>query len=287
MSFLNKIKKPSVKPPIITLVGGAGVGKTTLAATFPNPVFIQAEDAETVFQTYKEEEQPSFFPLIQSPNSKRFNIKEQILSNLRDLITEQHEFKTVVIDSVTALNLFFEQEILLDDNQRLAKAGKQPVTNIADTHGGFHKGYQVLKGFHLDLFKACQALRDMRGITVVFLAHTGTERIKHDPSETSEYHLFSLNMHKDSAKIYIDNSDAVIFMRHEMLARKYEDGDKKSMAKSKVLNTGTRQLIYSGDGEIGFPYAKNRFGLSGSEDISHRENPLLTTIPFFNNKQEI
>lgn len=278
MSFLNKIKKPSVKPPIITLVGGAGVGKTTLAATFPNPVFIQAEDAETVFQTYKEEEQPSFFPLIQSPNSKRFNIKEQILSNLRELITEQHDFKTVVIDSVTALNLFFEQEILLDDNQRLAKSGKQPVTNIADTHGGFHKGYQVLKGFHLDLFKACQALRDMRGITVVFLAHTGTERIKHDPSESSEYHLFSLNMHKDSAKIYIDNSDAVIFMRHETLVQK--SGKDKS-EKARVFNTGTRQLIYSGDGEIGFPYAKNRFGLSGSEDISHRENPLLSTIPFF------
>lgn len=44
MSLLDTVKKPEDRPVIATVTGDAGIGKTTLAATFPKPIFIRAED---------------------------------------------------------------------------------------------------------------------------------------------------------------------------------------------------------------------------------------------------
>jgi len=44
MSVLSGISKPQDRPVIVTLCGDSGMGKTTLAATFPNPIVIRAED---------------------------------------------------------------------------------------------------------------------------------------------------------------------------------------------------------------------------------------------------
>ena len=44
MSILSQIEKPSARPVIVTICGDSGLGKTNLAATFPKPIFIRAED---------------------------------------------------------------------------------------------------------------------------------------------------------------------------------------------------------------------------------------------------
>ena len=98
MSFLAQAKKATPQAPVLTIVGFAGSGKSSLAGLFPNPIFIQAENASTVFETMTQDAQPCFMPQLSVPNAKR-NIKtsEELLAQLRELITEQHDFKTVVI----------------------------------------------------------------------------------------------------------------------------------------------------------------------------------------------
>ena len=46
MSFLDQIKKATPQAPVITIVGFAGSGKSSLAGLFPNPIFIQAEERD-------------------------------------------------------------------------------------------------------------------------------------------------------------------------------------------------------------------------------------------------
>ena len=141
MSFLDQVQKPIPQAPVITIVGFAGGGKSSLAGRFNKPIFIQAENATSVFEDWPTDTQPSFFPQLPSPNAKR-NIKtsDVLLGHLRDLLLQEHDFKTVVIDTITALNTLFEQEVIEFDNNG--------ASNIGEAAGGFNKGYLIVASNH-------------------------------------------------------------------------------------------------------------------------------------------
>ena len=61
MSILSSISKPQDRPVIVTICGDSGMGKTTLASTFPKPIVIRAEDG---LQAIPSESRPDAFPLI-------------------------------------------------------------------------------------------------------------------------------------------------------------------------------------------------------------------------------
>ncbi|MCL2649234.1 MAG: ATP-binding protein [Phycisphaerales bacterium] len=71
-------------PPRLLVYGTEGIGKTTLAAAAPSPIFIPTEDGLDQIDC-------ASFPL-----AKNF---ADVENALRSLIHEKHEFETVVIDS--------------------------------------------------------------------------------------------------------------------------------------------------------------------------------------------
>ena len=158
------IQKPQPTPPMITIVGSPGVGKTTLGALFPKPIFIQAEESGTVFETWDEDIQPSLAPkLPRAKKSKNISTKDVLLDQLMWLLKEDHDFQTVVFDSVTSLHTMFEHEV----------CEQYGVDNVADAAGGYHKGYLVCAEMHGEVKNACDALRKRRNMTIIFLAHCG------------------------------------------------------------------------------------------------------------------
>jgi len=104
MSILDKIAKPSDRPVIVTLLGDAGMGKTSLAATFPKPVFIRAEDG---MQAIPADSRPDALPVLSSV--------DDLWEQLTALIKEDHGYQSVVVDSVTALERMFAQHIIDSD----------------------------------------------------------------------------------------------------------------------------------------------------------------------------
>jgi hypothetical protein len=128
MSFLEQVKKATPQAPVVTIVGFAGSGKSSLAGLFPNPIFIQAENATSVFETVSDDLQPAFFPQLPLPNAKR-NIKtsDVLLEQLRELVTQDHEFKTVVIDTVTALTSCLSKKSLSLTKRAQATLAKRQV----------------------------------------------------------------------------------------------------------------------------------------------------------------
>lgn len=274
MSYLSQAKKPTVQAPVLTVVGFPGVGKSTLAATFPDPIFVQAESATSVFETWPEEKQPSFFPELPAPNAKRQQKPSEILlAQLRELATEDHPFKTVVVDAVTTLNTLFENEVIeFDENG---------ATNIGEAAGGFGKGYLQVAALHSKIRNACEHLRK-RGMTVVFLAHSGIAKVKNRP-DVEAYSTWSLDMHEASRKIYVATSDAVLYLKSKEFVMG-ADKDKKGNVKSygKMTSTGERVLITASEGTIGYVDAKNRYDIPAELDVPHGENPILEYIPYFN-----
>lgn len=275
MSYLSQVKKAVPQAPVVTLVGFPGVGKSTLAAMFPSSIFIQAENASTVFETWDESDQPAFMPELPSASAKHNRKPSEILlAQLRELATEDHPFKTVVIDTITSMNTLFEGEVVEFDSN-------PECNNIGEAAGGFHKGYLVVAGMHAKIRSACEHLRK-RGIAVVFLAHTGIAKMKNRP-EAGEYTAYTIDMPDKARQIYVGSSDAVFYLKSRDFVMGHEENRKGQTTKfGRVTNTGERVLICSSDGTIGYIDAKNRYSMPEELDVPKGTNPIIEMIPFFN-----
>jgi len=267
--------KAQIQAPMITIIGMPHAGKTTLAAMFPKPVFIQAEHSQTVFEEWPLDKQPDFLPRLPEPN-KRNNTStlEALKGQLRDLLTETHDFKAVIIDTVTTLNVMFEKEVVLFDE-------KPDIKSIVQACNGYQAGYDAVSRMHAEVRIACEHLRRLKGMTIVFLAHCGIGRIKNRP-DAEPYATWTLDMHEKSRHVYINQVDAVIYLKIKDIVIGME-ADKKGNIKKfgKMVTSEERVLITSSDGLIGFVDAKCRYDFPKEIDVPFGENPLLQYIPFF------
>lgn len=264
--------KPTIKAPIITIIGSAGSGKNSLGGTFPNPVFIQAEDSETVFEKWDEDVMPAFMPRLPKPAlAKGVSVMASLKDQLRWLLTQEHDRKTVVFDTVTEYDRLLQSEICQRDG----------VDNVGDAAGGFHKGYNVISQWHGEVMSMAQHLRD-KGMAVVFLGHQGIKKIKAAPDK-DEYSVFSLDMHDACNAIYVNNSDVVCYIRKETFVQGKETDRKGKVTKfGRLIDTGRRELVTSGDGQTGYIAAKTRYDMPSVMELNVGENPLLEHIRFFN-----
>ena len=269
---LQSLTKPLSKPPEITIVGTPGVGKTELGARFIKPIFVQAENGTSVFDSWPDEEKPTVFPPLPRADKKNnISTKGVLLDQLRSLAQQEHDYQTLVIDSVTSLHALFEHEVCEDYG----------TDNVADAAGGFHKGYLVVKGMHSEVKAACDYLRNKKGMTIVFLAHSGIEKMKNRP-DAEEYSVYSLAMHKESVPVYVNLVDAVMYLRQDEFVKGVVTDKKGVVTKSgKIVQTGDRILVTSGDGKVGYVNAKNRYSLDSEIAMPLGENPLLDLIPYF------
>ena len=248
MTLLSTVEKPQDRPPIITICGDAGTGKTRLAATFPNPIFIRGEDG---LQSVPKNERPDAFPILKSA--------DELFAQMMALIKEPHDYKTLVIDSVSAIEQLFIADVL-------ARDGKAKSLNTA--MGGWGAGKNAVATQHQRLRKAAQALSDRRDMMIVFIAHADIEMMRLPDSD--DYARYSLRLMSDSLPPYVDNVDMVAFIRL-VTAVRGDDGERK-----RAVSTGDREVIcYAAASCV----SKNRYGITEPIDVPEGENPLLALIP--------
>lgn len=228
---LKTLSKPTGQRPVImTIFAEAGLGKTTLAAMMPKPVFIRTEDGTT---SLIGNDDVSLFPVATS--------SQDVLDQIEALATQEHEFKTVVLDSITQLATIIEAEIVASDPK---------AKSINQAGGGYGAGYNAAADRHRQVRDWIGALAYEKGMNVVFIGHADTETM--DLPDMDAYGRYTIRMHKKSVPHYVDNVDLVGFIRLKTYTR--GDGDKK-----RAISTGEREIIC-------FPVAsnvsKNRFGIT-------------------------
>lgn len=234
---LKTLQRPKADRPIIaTIFGEGGMGKTTLAAMFPAPVFIRTEDGTA---SISEHPDAMLFPVAQST--------ADVFDAIDALIDQPHDRRTVVFDSVSQFEKLAIREILDDEPNPKAKA-------MPAAHGGYGKAYGLLDKKHQDLRDAAEYLATDRGMNVVFLAHATTEEL--ELPDADKYSRYTIALHKnrqfDCVHHYSNNVDVVAFIRLKTSLR--GAGDKK-----RAISDGEREIIC-------FPVAsnvsKNRFGIT-------------------------
>ena len=227
---LDMLSKPTTGRPIIaTIVGEAGMGKTTLAAMFPKPVFIRTEDGTA---SLVGNDDVSLFPLAKNTCD--------VFDAIEALATGDHDYKTVVMDSITQFATMVEHEIVEADPK---------AKSINQANGGYGAGYGAAAEKHAQLREWIGALAYERGMNVVFIAHADTETL--DLPDADPYARYTVRMHKKSLPHYTDNVDLVGFIRLKTFVR--GDGDKK-----RAISTGEREIVCHA---VASSISKNRFGI--------------------------
>jgi len=248
MSILETASVPGAGPQIITICGDAGLGKSSLAATFPKPIFMQAENGVSrIPASFR----PPALPMIKT--------EEDLGAQLKAIIHDDHEYQTCVIDTISALDRIFIQSILKQDGR--AKSINQAL-------GGYGAGFGALAARHQHVRNAAEMMRQKRNMNVVFLAHTEVSTMR--LPDQDDFSRYSLRMtHDKSLPPYLDDVDAVGFLRQRLVVTG-DDGERK-----KAISDGTRELVLHVSASN---VSKNAYGVTEPIEVKLGVNPLAAFI---------
>lgn len=228
---------------IVTLFGTPGTGKTSTALTFPKPYMIRTQ-GEAVPRDAPNK--AASMGLTDTP--------AKLWEQLTALCKDEHDFKTLIVDSATGMEGMFIKDVLDSDPK---------ARGIAQALGGWGAGRAAVAAQHAKLRKGAEYLRSVRGMHVVFIGHADIERI--DPPDSEPYSKYSLRLHKDSMKSYVDDVDVVGFLRQATILRGEEDERKKAITTGDIILTTTLHPAW---------VSKNRLGIRDDIIVQMGVNPL-------------
>jgi hypothetical protein len=247
---INSLRKVRAdKPPILLIYGPEKMGKTTLAAEFPAPVFIQTEDGASG-----------------SLELDSFGLMEtfgEVMDAIGVLATEDHQFRTVVIDSISKLEKLVWAEAC-------TRNGWQSIEQA-----GFGKGYVETDYIWAELIKACRYLRDNLGMPVILIGHAITTRF--DDPETQSYSRYEIDLHKRANAILTREVDGIFLVKKDVTIKLEGTAAKKGDGRARA-DGGDVRWIYT-EGRPAFQ-AGNRFNMP--ERIMFKKGEGYTALaPFF------
>ena len=205
MSLLDQVETKSksfdgtVPPVRVNVQGVDGIGKSTFGADAPSSIFIQAEDGLKFIDNVAR------FPVIESWN--------QLLTQVKTLIEEPHDYKSVVLDTTDAASKFGE-EFVCESN---GWSGPQ------DKQAGYGAFYVAEENAWRKLLQGLNLCFEDRGMNVILLSHVGDKTIV-DPT-VGEYHAFQMRSNKKINSLIKDWVDFNLFADYD---KSVNDGKPKS-----------------------------------------------------------
>jgi hypothetical protein len=254
--------KTTGKPPRILIYGPQKIGKSSFGALADSPVFIQVEDG---------------LDGINVDSFPKANSFEEVMKNIQSLAEEEHNFKTVVVDSLDWLEPLIWKETVI--RVPYGDKGKK-VESIEDY--GYGKGYLHAMDVWKEYTDALDYLRSERNMTVIQIAHAQIRKFENP--ETDIYDRYEIKLQKSAAAKMMEHSDIILFANYYVGVKKEE----KSMSKEgrkRAVGTGER-VLYSEERPAFM--AGNRYGLPAeipfTKDGSYW-GTIAEYVPFFNNAQ--
>ncbi|GAA2821546.1 ATP-binding protein [Pseudolactococcus raffinolactis] len=220
MTF-NITSGPTATAQKVVLYGVEGIGKSTFASQFPNPVFIDTEGSTSNMNIQR----------LDNPNSW------QMLLDEVNYVKQSRICSTLIIDSA-------------DWAERICKEYLAVLGKWTDSNNDYGAKYIALeKEFGLLINKLSDLVE--LGINVVLTAHAKLKK-KEEPDQMGAFDRYQLKMEDKTGAIVKEWADMVLFANYEMTVLT----DEKTKSKKA---TGGHRVMYATH-YPGWD-AKNRHGL--------------------------
>ncbi len=205
MNISNGIIQSAQK---VVVYGPEGIGKSTFASKFPNPLFSDTEGS-----------------------TKRLNVQRFDRPQSAEMLVQQIEYikahpdicKTYVIDTADWLEKLCAKAVC----DKYKKAGIEDF--------GYGKGYTYLNE---DFGKILNLLEDIvaLGINIVITAHAVMRKFE-QPDEMGAYDRWELKLDKRNAPMLKEWADAVLFVNYKTVVEKNSDNKYKATGGRRVMFT--------------------------------------------------
>lgn len=231
MNFKFEIIKGLENRPVkVGVYGAEGIGKTSLANEFPNPLIVDTENGSSRI------------------NCRRIKCSswENLLAIVKGVIDDPSICKTLVIDTLDKAETYCTDYLC----QKFRKA------NIEDW--GYGKGYTVLQDEVSKLFELLNKVIDI-GIHAVVIAH-GKPRKFELPEEAGAFDRWELKLTRQVAPLFKEWCDILLFCNYKTYVITTENNTKKAQGGKRVMYT-THHACWD---------AKNRFDLPDELELSFK-----------------
>lgn len=220
-----------IAPRRIMLYGQHGIGKSTWAASAPQAIFLNIEDGIADVDCAQTEHLKSYGDVVNA---------------LSWLLTEPHNFRTVVIDTVDWLEQLIHRDI----------ASAAGVVSVADID--FGKGFPRAIPKWRYVLENLDALRSNRRMNVILLSHARVEKFSNPDGAT--YDRYAPDLWTNSRGEGVGNMiqewcDEVLFAQFVVFTKK----EGKGFNQKEVAIGGKDRVIKTC--ESASSLAKNRIGL--------------------------
>lgn len=242
MSWQENLRRgPQKIPPRICIYGGHGIGKSTLASKFPKPIFISTEDGLDSLDVVS-------FP--------KANTVQDVVANIKTLIKEEHDFKTVVVDSVDWL---VEPLIVNSVNAQ-----------YDEKEQSYGKGQMYIAEEFREILQGLDVCRTKRDMNVVLIAHAAV--VKFEDPRTEPYDRYQPKLSNRCNALMQEWCDVLTFAAFKVIVRKADSGFNNKV--NRGVTTGERLLHFIENPAF---VAKNRYDCP--EDIEMTIENIKKYIP--------
>lgn len=226
---LNRAKR-------VVIYGSEGIGKTTLAAQFPDPLFIDTEGG-TAHMDVRRIDRPATW--------------SELLSIVDEVLVTPDVCKTLVIDTADWAEYLCVEHLCKQYNQKGIESF------------GYGKGYTYLGE---EFNKFCRKLEKIKdsGRHVVITAHAKMRKFE-QPDEMGAYDRWEMKLSKQVMPIVKEWADILLFLNYKTYVVTTETNTKKAQ--------GGKRVMYANHHPCWD--AKNRYGLPDEMDLDYKNIAFL------------
>lgn len=201
---MNITKGKQARPQRVCIYGVEGIGKSTLAAKWPEPLYFDLEGGTAHMDVARNE------PVVWN----------QLIANVLES-QNLNEFQTVIVDTLDAAEKMCTAEVC-------KKHKKDSVEAF-----GYGKGYTYVAEEFERLLRALDQCIDA-GKNVVVVAHAMMRKFE-QPDEAAPYDRWELKLSKKCAPMVKEWCDALLFLNYETIVEVSGSGKAKARGGRRVM----------------------------------------------------